>query len=402
MIGHAVSGGSYDSVTVDSVSVFELDNDGGVNSNGVILLVDNQYVLESVSATTITVTTLLDGDALDFDTPVVVSVGAGASTATSGTDFATVSDFTVTIAAGTLSQTATFILTLNSDDMDEMHETVAVTGTTTVPAFSVTGTAVNILDDDFAPSVTLVLTPESIKESNDGFSVSVPENRAVVTATLNRASSEATTVTVSVLPDAPAVTGDYSLSANKELTIAAGSKSSTGTVTITAVDNVLDTADKTVAVKGSATNTLGIIGPADRALTIVDDDGIEPTNNSASTGVLLSVDESSLEESASATTITRRADAVDDGDERGRGRDGERCADFYAGQLVERADGDGEGGRRWCWDGWIENERGGRRRVRLEGTTSSPRGETSPPRREYCCRRTSKKSWSPPAPPRSR
>ena len=55
-------------------------------------------------------------------------------------------------------------------------------------------------------------------------------------------------------------------------------------MTITAVDNVLDTADKTVAVKGSATNTLGIIAPADRALTLVDDDGIEPTNNSASTG----------------------------------------------------------------------------------------------------------------------
>ena len=122
-----------------------------------------------------------------------------------------------------------------------------------------TGTAVNILDDDDAPTVTLVLTPGSIKESDDSDTANVRENRAVVTATLNRASGVATTVTVSVLPNATASAGDYSLSANKELTIAAGSKSSTGTVT--AVDNVLDTADKTVAVKGSATNTLGVTRP---------------------------------------------------------------------------------------------------------------------------------------------
>ena len=188
--------------------------------------------------------------------------------------------------------------------MDEDNETVAVSGTTTVATFTVTGTAVNILDDDDAPTVTLVLTPGSIKESDDSDTANVRENRAVVTATLNRASGVATTVTVSVLPNATASAGDYSLSANKELTIAAGSKSSTGTVTITAVDNVLDTADKTVAVKGSATNTLGITAPADKALTLVDDDGIRQINTSASTGVLLSVDNQDVRESASATTIT--------------------------------------------------------------------------------------------------
>ena len=84
------------------------------------------------------------------DTPVTVSVGGGTSTATAGTDFATVSDFTVTIAAGTLSQTATFTLEPTDDDVDEGYfESVAVSGTSTVSALSsVIGTAVNILDDD--------------------------------------------------------------------------------------------------------------------------------------------------------------------------------------------------------------------------------------------------------------
>ena len=271
---------------------------------------DNQFFLESASASTITVTALLNGDARNFDTTVTVSVGGGDSTATPGidfilgTDFIAVNDFTITIAADTVSNTGTFTLTLNPDDMDEDNETVAVTGTTRLFGFTLTGTAVNILDDDFAPTVTLVLTPGSIEESDDSDTSNVQENRAVVTATLNRASSVETTVTVSALPDAPAVAGDYSLSANKELTIAAGSKSSTGTVTITAVNNALDTTDKTVAVKGSATNTLGIIAPADRALTIVDDDGTGLTNKSASTGVLLSVNKISFGEGAGATVIT--------------------------------------------------------------------------------------------------
>ena len=271
VIGHAVSGGDYGSEMVGSVTVTVTDDEFA--SRGVLLSADIKEVLESAGATTITVTAALNGGSRASTTPVEVSVGAGTSTATAGTDFATVNNFTVTIAAGTLSQTATFTLDPTDDDVDENYfESVAVSGTTTVPAFTVTGTAVNILDDDDAPTVTLVLTPGSIEESDDSDTSNVQENRAVVTATLNRASSVATTVTVSALPNAPAVAGDYSLSANKELTIPAGSKSSTGTVTITAVDNVLDTADKTVAVKGSATNTLGIIAPADRSLTIVDDD----------------------------------------------------------------------------------------------------------------------------------
>ena len=303
-IDHAVSGGDYGSETAQTVTVTVDDDEFA--STGLLLSANIKEVLESAGATVITVTATLNRGARLSDTPVTVSVGAGTSTATAGTDFATVNDFTVTIAAGTLSQTATFTLEPTDDDVDEGYfESVEVSGTSTVSALSsVIGTAVNILDDDDAPTVTLVLTPESIEESDDSDTSSVQENRAVVTATLNWASGVATTVTVSVLPNAPAVAGDYSLSANKELMIAAGSKSSTGTVTITAVDNVLGTADKTVAVKGSATNTLGIIGPADRALTILDDDRTQQNNRMDPTEVLLSVDNQDVLESAGATTIT--------------------------------------------------------------------------------------------------
>ena len=207
------------------------------------------------------------------DTPVTVSVGGGTSTATSGTDFATVSDFTVTIAAGTLSQTATFDLTPTDDDVDEGYfESVAVSGTSTVSALSsVIGTAVNILDDD---------------------------------------------------------------------------------------DRGVTVSDSSLTVKEGSSETYTVV-------------------------------------------LDSRADRRCDGDavenERGRGRDGERCADFYAGQLVERADGDGARGRgpgceRRHGGDWPRGQRRrlrigdgadgdgdrGRRRVRLDGIMAVGEHQGSP------------------------
>ena len=133
------------------------------------------------------------------DTPVTVSVGGGTSTATSGTDFATVSDFTVTIAAGTLSQTATFDLTPTDDDVDEGYfESVAVSGTSTVSALSsVIGTAVNILDDDDR-GVTVSDSSLTVKEGSSETYTVVLDSRPTgdVTVTPSRTSGD-TDVTVS-------------------------------------------------------------------------------------------------------------------------------------------------------------------------------------------------------------
>ena len=165
-------------------------------------------------------------------TPVTVSVGSG--TATAGTDFTAVSDFTISIPANILSATGTFTLTPTSDIVDEPDETVIITGTSTVENVTVNGTPLTITDDNDAPTVTLRLSP-----------ISIPENAgsSKVTATLNRPSSEETTITISVAPTSPATASDYTLSGST-LTIAAGATESTETVTITAVDNLLITTDK--------------------------------------------------------------------------------------------------------------------------------------------------------------
>ena len=116
-------------------------------------------------------------------------------------------------------------------------------------------------DDDPALTVTLILTPDSISE-NDG--------TTSVTAVLNRASSETTRVTVAAAPVAPAVAGDFRLSANTVLTIAAGQTTSTGMVTIEAVDNDEVELDKTVIVSAMATN--GVTLPSEVRLSITDDE----------------------------------------------------------------------------------------------------------------------------------
>ena len=114
--------------------------------------------------------------------------------------------------------------------------------------------------------MTLHLTPDSIAE-NGGLSM--------VTARLDRPSSEATTVTVLVTPVLPAVADDYTLSANRELMVAAGETTSTGVVTIAAVDNDVGALDKEVTVSATATNALGITAPEAVTLTITDDDLID-------------------------------------------------------------------------------------------------------------------------------
>ena len=107
----------------------------------------------------------------------------------------------------------------------------------------------------------LKLEPASIAENG---------GRATVTAMLSAPSSEAVTVTVSATPNAPAVATDFELT-GATLTITAGERKSSGTVTISAVNNGIDAPDKTVEVTGSATGG-GVADPAMQPLTIVDDE----------------------------------------------------------------------------------------------------------------------------------
>ena len=85
---------------------------------------------------------------------------------------------------------------------------------------------------------------------------------------MSPASETPFTVTVATNP---APSGDFKVTPNRTLSFAADATSSTGTVTITAVNNNVDAADRTVTVSGTASiNT--VTAPSDLTLTIPDDD----------------------------------------------------------------------------------------------------------------------------------
>ena len=111
--------------------------------------------------------------------------------------------------------------------------------------------------------VTLELSPSSIDE---GSGVST------VTASLDSAAATPLTVTVSAVAVAPAAPGDFTLSANQTLAIAAGDLASTGSVTISAVDNTSDAPDKEVTVSATVAGATDVTGPSDVTLMITDDD----------------------------------------------------------------------------------------------------------------------------------
>ena len=255
-IDHAAVGGDYDGKT--GVVLISIEDDETTPSFSIA----DAQVIEGDSGEADLVFTVTLSPGAGFRTQVKMNTSDG--TATAGEDYTSLANKIITFEPGDTSKTATVKVT--GDEVDEANETLTATlssdatGGIEFGRDTATGT---ITDDDDTPTVTLALSRSSISESDDSSTDSVHEHQTTVTATLNHLSSVPTTVTVSVEPQVPAKSSDYGISTNKVLTIAAGNTSSTGTVTITAVNNDIDTADKTVKVKGAASNTIGVNDPAD-------------------------------------------------------------------------------------------------------------------------------------------
>ena len=275
-ISHTVSAADtdYKDETAEDVAVTVLDDDETPMALTITVdtdtdTADNQSkISEGADKPTVRITATLDGET-QFATAktITITVGDSGDTAIEGTngDYDTVDNFDISLPAGAESVSHNLTLTLNDDTVDELdEETVTVTGE--LAGVTVKGTTFTIEDNDATPTVTLVLTPASINESG-------ATNASTVTATMDGTSSEAVTLTVSTTPVSPAVAGDLTLSDNKTLTIPANTQASTGVVTITAVDNDVDAANKTVTVAATATGGNALVqAPGSQTLTITDDD----------------------------------------------------------------------------------------------------------------------------------
>ena len=178
-----------------------------------------------------------------------------------------------------------------SDDEDEEGEGVKIGFGTAPPKKGVLigtpSTATVMFEEPGMPAVRMSLSPQTIAE-NEGVST--------VSAWLGYPIDHDVTVTVRVETGDSSSADDFRLSENRTLTITAGSKGSTGTVTVTAVDNTVDGPDlKPVWVHGSVTGLPGTTDASSRALYIEDDDEL---------GVTLVLSPSSISENGGESTVT--------------------------------------------------------------------------------------------------
>ena len=171
-------------------------------------------------------------------------------TATAGTDFDTVSNFTLTILANEESATATFRLTPTDDNVDEDTETLTVSGST--DGLTVDSSTLEIADNDTASTtVTLSVNPDAVSEG-------AGETTVTVTGTLDDAArTTATSVTVSVGGDTATAGTDFDTVSDVPLTIAAGATSGTATFRLTPTDDNLDEDTETLTVSGTTGRTHG-------------------------------------------------------------------------------------------------------------------------------------------------
>ena len=168
-------------------------------------------------------------------------------------------------------------VTITAEDNSTEDGDKAVTVSGEVPetgvAIAPDNQTLTITDDEGLPKVTLVLTPVTVEEADDTTTDGENEAQAKVTARLQKAHNAEFTVTVAAAAVLPAEAGDFRLSDNPVLTFAAGATDSTGSVTVTAVDNDVDEQEKQVTVSGTVSVAATAVRPPNaRTLTITDDD----------------------------------------------------------------------------------------------------------------------------------
>ena len=269
---------SHSGNTIGSQQTVTIADDDGATTLSVS--VNNATIAEAAGASTLTVST----GATTFAADQTITL-ALAGTATAGDDY-TITPETVTLKAGETTATAT--VTAVQDNIDESDETVLITASHNFNTIGARQT-VTIADDDAAPTfLSRALSSTPIAE-------------AAGTATLNVQLSLGSTVfatdqTITLALAGTATTGDDYTITPETLTLKAGE--TTATVTVTAVQDIIDEPSETVLI--TASHNGNTIGPQ-QTVEIADDDDA-PT-------LSVMVNNASIAEAAGTATLTVRASA---------------------------------------------------------------------------------------------
>ena len=282
-VSHSVSGADYGSVTAADVTVTTTDDDAGA----ITLATNPTSIAEDAGTTSVTVTATTDGSTFPADKTVTIAVGASGDSATSGTDYAAVTGFDITITAGEQSGSASFDLEPTDNSLDAADKTITVSGTSS--DVTVATASIALTDDDATPGVNLVLSPTSVLEDAGSTSVTVTAN---LSTSVVFAEDKTVTVTVGDSGDSATSGTDYSAVSDFDITISKGDASGSATFNLVPTNNDIDEADKSITISGASTG----LTVNSASLMLNDDDGTPSVN--------LAVNPSSVTEDAGATSVT--------------------------------------------------------------------------------------------------
>ena len=235
-------------------------------------------------------------DGKTFESPVTVTVSAAAAAGTEATDFAAVSDFTITIPAGQSSASNTFTFDPAEDNYAEGTEKITLSGVSSAAGVRVTGAELEIIDNDDPPAAAALTVDLDATANGDQNAIGEGDApaSAAVTARFPAGSAvfeTATVVTVTAAGEGTAGKAEASdfttnlPNSGLRLTIPAGGREASGSFTLTITDDeVGDILPETITLAGSADRTGLSVTPA--AIVINSDNDTRP----ASTPLALSVD----------------------------------------------------------------------------------------------------------------
>ena len=282
------------SLVVNAATLTLTDDDAA--SESIALSLDRTELAENAGDTTVRVTATLNASARTAETEVALTVsGSGAADAV---DFTPVQPFTLTIPPNAVSGQAMFTLTPMDDVVDEVNETVTVSGAVAAaPTLAVHAASLTLTDDDEASdAIALSLSPAEVGEGAGAATVTV-------TATMNAgARTEPTELTVSVTGDTALAGTDFVGVSSFTLTVPADAvKTGQETFTLTPTPDEIAEGDETITVSGEevvdATQMETALPVSPATLTLTDDD-------TASTRIDLSVDRLRFTETSPAAMVT--------------------------------------------------------------------------------------------------
>lgn len=246
---------SENSLVSTSATITLTDDDA---TPTISLVVNPSNIAESDGATAITLTASINGLAT-FTESRTIPINVTGSGITAAVDFLPVQDFSITLVAGTYSETATFSLKPIDDSEDETDETITVASTSALVTNSAT---IVLVDDDATPSIRLSAAPSSVRE--DGGPTEV-----TVTATVDGATTfgapEIILITVSGSDVPEAV--DFAPVSDFNLTIEAGSSTGSAAFTLIPENDTENELDELITIASTSPLTTN-----QTTITLIDDD----------------------------------------------------------------------------------------------------------------------------------